>query len=104
MRKAPIEYIRSCLSTQTDENDLTYFVVAQADVIIEAVMAPARRYTIKEHQNMHGVVYQTARTDLLDLTNRGVLELQKQGKELVFRVPTDIGERLKRLEAGPRPS
>ena len=53
---------------------------------------------------MHGVVYQTARTDLLDLTNRGVLELQKQGKELVFRVPTDIGERLKRLEAGPRPS
>ena len=47
---------------------------------------------------MHGVVYQTARTDLLDLTNRGVLELKKKGKELVFRVPSDIGERLKRLE------
>ena len=47
---------------------------------------------------MHGVVYQTARTDLLDLANRGVLEVKKKGKEWVFRVPTDIGERLERLE------
>ena len=137
LRKAPIKYVRSFLYTETDDNDLTYFVVAQADVIIqalqelstyidrktaevreaestirsldlfnhrqsaliiEAVKAPGRRYTIKEHQNLHGVVYQTARTDLLDLANRGVLELKKKGKELVFRVPSDIGERLKRLE------
>lgn len=137
LRKAPIKYVRSFLYTETDDNDLTYFVVAQADVIIqalrelstsierktaeareaestirslelfnhrqsaliiEAVKSPGRRYTIKEHQNMHGVVYQTARTDLLDLTHRGVLELKKKGKELVFRVPADIGERLKRLE------
>ena len=137
LRKAPVKYVRSFLNTETDDNDLTYFVVAQADVIIqalqelstyidrktaevreaestirslelfnhrqsaliiEAVKAPGRRYTIKEHQNMHGVVYQTARTDLLDLANRGVLELKKKGKELVFRVPSDIGERLKRLE------
>ena len=137
LRKAPVKYVRSFLYTETDDNDLTYFVVAQADVIIqalqelstyidrktaevreaestiraldlfnhrqsaliiEAVKAPGRRYTIKEHQNMHGVVYQTARTDLLDLANRGVLELKKKGKELVFRVPSDIGERLKRLE------
>lgn len=47
---------------------------------------------------MHSVVYQTARTDLLDLAHRGVLELKKKGKGLVFRVPNDIGERLKRLE------
>ena len=137
LRKAPVKYVRSFLYTETDDNDLAYFVVAQADVIIqalqelstyidrktaevreakstihsldlfnhrqsaliiEAVKAPGRRYTIKEHQNMHGVVYQTARTDLLDLANRGVLELKKKGKELVFRVPSDIGERLKRLE------
>lgn len=137
LRKAPIKYVRSFLYTETDDNDLTYFVVAQADVIIqalrelstsidrksaevreaestirsldlfnhrqsaliiEAVKSPGRRYTIKEHQHMHGVVYQTARTDLLDLAHRGVLERKKKGKELVFRVPSDIGERLKRLE------
>ncbi len=137
LRKAPVKYVRSFLDTETDDNDLTYFVVAQADVIIqalrelstyidrksaevreaestirsldlfnhrqsaliiEAVKSPGRRYTIKEHRHMHGVVYQTARTDLLDLANRGVLELKKKGKELVFRVPSDIGERLKRLE------
>lgn len=137
LRKAPVKYVRSFLDTETDDNDLTYFVVAQADVIIqalrelstyidrksaevreaestirsldlfnhrqsaliiEAVKSPGLRYTIKEHRHMHGVVYQTARTDLLDLANRGVLELKKKGKELVFRVPSDIGERLKRLE------
>lgn len=137
LRKAPVKYVRSFLDTETDDNDLTYFVVAQADVIIqalrelstyidrksaevreaestirsldlfnhrqsdliiEAAKSPGRRYTIKEHRHMHGVVYQTARTDLLDLANRGVLELKKKGKELVFRVPSDIGERLKRLE------
>jgi Fic family protein len=137
LRKAPLTYVRSFLYTETDDNDLTYFVVAQADVIIqalkelstyidrktaeareaestirsldlfnhrqsaliiEAVKSPGRRYTIKEHQHMHSVVYQTARTDLHDLANRGVLELKKKGKELVFRVPSDIGERLERLE------
>jgi Fic family protein len=137
LRKDPIKYVRSFLYTETDDNDLTYFVVAQADVIIqafqelsayiarktaavreaestirsldlfnhrqsaliiEAIKAPGRRYTIKEHQNVHGVVYQTARTDLLDLANRGVLDLKKKGKELVFRVPADIGKRLERLE------
>jgi len=137
LRKAPVKYVRSFLYTETDDNDLAYFVVAQADVIIqalqelstyidrktaelreaestiraldlfnhrqsaliiEAVKALGRRYTIKEYQNIHGVVYQTARTDLLDLANRGVLELKKKGKELVFRVPSNIGERLKRLE------
>jgi len=137
LRKAPIKYVRSFLYTETDDNDLTHFVVAQADVIIqafqelsayidrktaevrnaestirsldlfnhrqsaliiEAVKSPGRRYTIKEHRNRHGVVYQTARTDLLDLANRGVLELKKKGKELTFRVPTDIGQRLQQLE------
>lgn len=136
LRKAPFKYVRSFLYTETDDNDLTYFVVAQADVIIqaleelsayidrktaesreaeaairsldlfnhrqaaviiEAVKSPGQRYTIKAHQNTHGVVYQTARTDLLDLAHRGVLELTKQGKEMVFRVPKDVGERLKRL-------
>jgi Fic family protein len=79
-------------------HSLDLFNHRQSALIIEAVKATGRRYTIKEHQNMHGVVYQTARTDLLDLANRGVLELKKKGKELVFRVPSDIGERLKRLE------
>ena len=136
LRKAPFKYVRSFLYTETDDNDLTYFVVAQADVImqafkelrayidrktaktleaeatirpldlfnhrqaaviIEAVKSPGQRHTIKSHQNTYGVVYQTARTDLLDLAHRGVLELTKRGKEMVFRVPQDVGERLKRL-------
>ena len=37
LRKAPVKYVRSFLDTETDDNDLTYFVVAQADVIIQAL-------------------------------------------------------------------
>jgi len=138
LRKAPIKYVRSFLYTESDENDLTYFLVAQADVIIQAlkelnayverksrelrevqltirsldlfnhrqsalivdaIRAPGRRYTIKGHQEAHNVVYQTARTDLLDLVSRGVLESTKKGKEHVFRAPADISDRLKRIDS-----
>ncbi len=37
LRKAPIEYSRSFLYTETDENDLTYFIVAQSKVIRRAI-------------------------------------------------------------------
>ena len=139
LRKAPTKYVRSFLYTESDDNDLTYFLVAQADVIIQAlkelnayverksrelreaqstirsldlfnhrqsalivdaIRAPGRRYTIKGHQEANDVVYQTARTDLLDLVSRGVLESTKKGKELVFRAPADISDRLKRIDGG----
>ena len=45
---------------------------------------------------------QTARTDLLDLGKRGVLDQRKRGKNMVFVVPVDVGERLKRLERETR--
>ncbi|MCC7414395.1 MAG: Fic family protein [Gammaproteobacteria bacterium] len=37
LRKAPIRYARSFLLTETDDNDLTYFIVAQAKVIRRAI-------------------------------------------------------------------
>jgi Fic family protein len=37
LRKAPSSYYRSFLYTETDDNDLTYFVVAQAKVILRAI-------------------------------------------------------------------
>ena len=137
LRKAPVKYGRSFLYTETDDNDLTYFVVAQSKVIDRAIQEmheyidrktlelrglesqlraldlfnhrqvavirhalkhPGHQYTIESHQTSHNVAYQTARTDLLNLHSRGVLEQKKKGKAWVFRVPTDLGERLKKLE------
>jgi len=137
LRKAPVKYGRSFLYTETDDNDLTYFIVAQtqvirraiaelhayidgktaevreleshvralnlfnhrqADLIRHAMKHPYHHYTIGSHQKSHNVVYQTARTDLLDLEARGVLEHKKRGRQLFFTVPGNLSERLRKLE------
>ncbi|MDO8539559.1 MAG: Fic family protein [Opitutaceae bacterium] len=141
LRKAPIEYGRSFLYTESDDNDLTYFIVAQskvirkaiselhayidrktaevrelethvralnlfnhrqAEIIRHALKHPYQQYTIGSHQKSHGVVYQTARADLLDLATRGVLGQLKRGKQLIFTVPKDLSERLRKLEKKSR--
>jgi hypothetical protein len=53
---------------------------------------------IASHQKSHNVVYQTARTDLLGLAERRVLEKRKRGKQLVFVSPVDLSARLIKLE------
>jgi Fic family protein len=137
LRKAPIQYARSFLYTETDDNDLTYFLLYQVEVIqraleelhqyIEAqsqrvkqmeqnlrgtlLLNPRQRalvshalrhgqqrYTIEEHKNSHGVAYQTARTDLLDLVERGVMESRKVGKTWHFSPATDFEAKLARLD------
>lgn len=137
LRKAPAQYYRSFLHTESDENDLTYFIIAQAKVICDAIQAlhgyidhktkelheleqhmrtldlfnhrqaeiikhaikhPHQQYTIASHGKSHQVVYQTARTDLLDLAKRSVLEQKRRGKQLVFTVPKDLESRLRKLE------
>jgi Fic family protein len=137
LRKAPAKYERSFLYTETDDNDLTYFLVMQsrvirrairelhiyierkttemreveshmraldlfnhrqAEVIRHALKHPGQRYTFTSHQKSHNIVYQTARTDLLDLSQRGVLAKKKRGKQMVFVAPEDISERLLKLE------
>ena len=137
LRKAPIQYGRSFLYTETDDNDLTYFLVAQTEVIFQAISElhryierksaqlrqaeqdiqalalfnhrqvllirhalrhPGQRYTIASHRHSHAVAYQTARTDLLDLAERGVLEMGKKGRAIIFIAPMDVAERLSALE------
>lgn len=138
LRKAPVQYGLSFLHSETDDNDLTYFIVAQtkvirraiqelhsyidrkttevrqveaqlralnlfnhrqADLIRHALKHPYQEYTIASHGKSHNVVYQTARTDLLDLKTRGVLEQKRRGKKMVFSAPRDLADRLKKMEA-----
>jgi Fic family protein len=141
LRKAPIQYGRSFLYTETDDNDLTYFIVAQTKVIRRAIdelhayidgktaevremeshvraldlfnhrqvelirhalKHPHQQYTIAGHQKSHNVVYQTARTDLLDLRKRGVFDWKKRGRQMVFVAPGDLAQRLRKLEKQAR--
>ena len=136
LNKAPVRYGLSFLHSETDDNDLTYFIVAQtkvirgaigslhayidrktvevrevearvraldlfnhrqADLIRHALKHPHQEYTIGSHGKSHNVVYQTARTDLLGLKARGVLEQKKRGRKMIFTVPGDLADRLKKL-------
>ena len=134
LKEAYAQYARAYLYTETDENDLTYFLLFHLDVIdraLDEVQAYIRRkakelretravlhpasdlnhrqiallrhalqhpdavYTIRSHQTSHGVVYQTARTDLLGLAQSGLLVQGQEGRKLTFRVPADLSERVR---------
>jgi len=136
LRSQPARYARAYLHTETDQNDLTYFLLYQLGIIqgaieelhvhldrkmeevrrVEALLRqtvvlnhrqlallghslryPGRRYSIRSHQHSHNVVYQTARTDLLDLADRGLLIRRKVGRTLYFFPKPDLADRLKRL-------
>ena len=134
LRTAPVKYGTAFLHTETDENDLTYFIIHQAEVIrralkelhdyvarkssetraclealqrhpelnlrqqslvAHAIRHPGFRYNIAGHGARHGVVYQTARTDLLALESLGLLEQRKVGRAFVFVAPRDLESRLR---------
>ena len=138
IRKAPIKYERSFLHTETDDNDLTYFIIAQVKVIQKAINGlheyiarktlenkqveaeirasdqfnhrqteiirhalkhPGHRYTFESHRGSHNISYQTARTDLLQMHEKGLLERRKKGREWGFVAPDDFSSRLKSLSS-----
>ena len=137
LKSAPGQYKWAFLHTESDDNDLTYFVDHQLDVIRQAAdalhryidrkmeeQAEVRRllgveqarsnglndrqlalmrhalrhanylYTIAEHRRLHGVSYQTARTDLLDLAEKDLMVMEKTGRLYGFRVPEDLVARM----------
>jgi len=134
--KAPAKYARAFLYTETDDNDLTYFIIYHLEIIRQAITTlyeyierktrklqamenqlrgiivlnhrqralishalrhPHQQYTFKSHQISHNIVYQTARTDLLDLENRGLLKSDKVGKTWYFTPASDLEEKLAEL-------
>jgi Fic family protein len=134
LRKAPVQYGLAFLHTETDENDLNYFLIHQAEIIrralkelhsyvarksletracldalekhpelnhrqqaliSHAVRHPGFAYSITGHGARHGVVYQTARTDLLALARMQLLTQSKAGRALAFFAPSDLETRLR---------
>lgn len=66
----------------------------QVALLSHALRHPDAEYTFRSHQTSHGVVYQSARTDLLDLERRGLLERRTVGQRFVFRPAPDLSEKL----------
>ena len=138
--EAPARYARAFLHTETDGNDLTYFIVHQIGIILRAldeldayverkveqvreverilkrattlnhrqlaflahaIRHPDAGYTIRGHRTSHGVAYATARADLLQLAELGLLDRRLAGKKTnVFHPPPDLEDRIRSLSGG----
>ncbi len=134
LRKAPGQYKRAFLRTETDGNDLTYFLLHQLEVIsramaqldaylqrkTEEIKAVERKlktrmplnhrqlallghalrnsraeYTFGSHQRSHQVAYATARSDLLELAELGLLDQSAPGRKPIrFLAPMDLPQRV----------
>lgn len=66
----------------------------QIALLDHALRNAGEGYRVDAHQRAHGVVYQTARSDLLGLESLGLLERTRQGNAFVFYAPSDLRERL----------
>jgi Fic family protein len=70
------------------------FNYRQLALLAGALRNPAQTYTIESHRASHRVVYQTARTDLLDLRDRGLLTVKRVGKKMTFSPVPGLADRL----------
>jgi hypothetical protein len=66
----------------------------QVALITHALKHPGEKYFVETHQRTHGVVYQTARTDLLKLASLGLLHQGRSGRAFHFTAPDDLKERI----------
>ena len=136
IKRAPIQYGWAFLCTETDDNDLTYFLLYHLEVIqkaidavnkyvarktrelrtVEAIMRdsgglnyrqkvllshalrhPHAEYTVKSHQTSQAVVQQTARADLYDLADRGLLVRRKVKGVFYFTPADELESRIQKM-------
>jgi len=64
--------------------------IRQRALLASAIEKPHKIFTIETHANVHGVTYQTARTDLLGLRDMGLLRMRKEGKKFIFSPVAEI--------------
>ena len=138
LKKAPAQYARAFLYTESDDRDTTYFLLYQLNVICRAIdelhvylarkirevrkaeellqdtnlnhrqlavighalRNPDAEYTFRSHMTSHRVVYESARSDLLELEGMGLLARIQMGRQFVFRPARDLSDRLDLVKRG----
>jgi len=70
----------------------------QKGLIYHAIQHPDWLYTIDGHKNSHGISYETARHDLMQLESKGFLNQERQGKRLLVFIPS--GKMIDKLKTG----
>lgn len=69
----------------------------QITLLNHALRHPDESYRVDKHQRTHGVVYQTARNDLLVLENLGLLRRSKQGNAYIFTPVPNLQTEIEQL-------
>lgn len=142
IKRAPVKYGKAFLETETDDNDLTYFIVhqlsliknaiqelqdyleeklegvqiarsllsgvkeggkklnfRQTQIISHALRHPNFSYSINAFRNSYGIAYDTARKDLLELSDKfKLLKKLKDSRSFIFISPPDLEERIERIK------
>jgi Fic family protein len=92
------EYLRKKISeVQAVERLIrgsTHFNHRQLALLSDAVRNPANRYTFRSHAASHNTTHETARTDLIQLFERGLLKRERVGRRHVFAARDGLSERL----------
>jgi Fic family protein len=70
------------------------FNYRQLALLGHAARHPDQTYTYRSHARSYNVTFQTARTDLLALRDRGLLEQRKRGRQFVFYPIPDLVAKL----------
>lgn len=78
--------------------DPSEFNHRQLRLLGHALRNPGFKYTVRSHQSSHRVATNTARADLVDLVDKGVLIPSREGRRHVFLAPRDLPERIRRGE------
>ena len=68
----------------------------QRALLVHAFKHPGYIYGIQGHRRSHGVTYETARTDLLELDRLGFMNKRKRGRAWVFQASRDLMDRIER--------
>lgn len=72
----------------------------QLALLAHAVRHPDWEYTTRSHMTSHNVVYATARADLFQLAELGLLDRRRRGRRLnVFLTPPDLEARIRTLRS-----
>jgi len=72
----------------------TEFNHRQLALLSHALRSPGARYTSVSHATSHNIAYQSARTGLISLRDKGLLRQWKVGKTYYFTPAEDLAARL----------